>query len=136
MLSRTDPEYEAVRRRLIWNDRVPDRFPDVIARPGSPVEAAAAVGEARARGLQVAIRSGGHSWHAAGLRQGGMAIDVGALTGLSIDAEAGTAVVGPAVTGRALMAALGEHGLAFPAGHCPSVAMGGVCSGERSSAGR
>lgn len=36
-----------------------------------------------------------------------------------------TAEVGPAVTGTDLVEALAPHGLAFPVGHCPSVAMGG-----------
>jgi len=27
---RTDAEYEATRRRMVWNDRIPERFPDVI----------------------------------------------------------------------------------------------------------
>ena len=27
---RTDSDYEATRRRMVWNERVPERFPDVI----------------------------------------------------------------------------------------------------------
>jgi FAD/FMN-containing dehydrogenase len=125
MLRRAHPDYEATRQRVIWNARVPDRFPEVIVSPRSPAEVVAAVNEARASGLQIAIRSGGHSWHASSLRRGGMLLDLGQLTELSVDPSTRTAVVGPAVTSRALMARLGAHGLAFPTGHCPTVAMGG-----------
>jgi FAD/FMN-containing dehydrogenase len=125
MLRRADPGYEAKRQQMLWNGRVPDRFPDVIVSPRSAAEVVAALQEARAQGLQVAIRSGGHSWHASGLRQGGMLLDLGGLTELAVDARSQRATVGPAVQGRDLLAALGAHGLMFPAGHCPSVAMGG-----------
>jgi FAD/FMN-containing dehydrogenase len=125
MLRRADAAYEGTRQRMLWNQRVPDRFPDVIASPRSAGEIVETLNAARSEGLQVAIRSGGHSWHASGLRQGGLLLDLGAFDEVSIDPRAGTATVGPAVQGRNFLAALGGHGLAFPAGHCPTVAMGG-----------
>ena len=27
---RTDADYNATRRRIVWNERIPERFPDVI----------------------------------------------------------------------------------------------------------
>ncbi|MEW2297689.1 FAD-binding oxidoreductase [Streptomyces sp. NPDC006743] len=79
-------------------------------------------GGTRAR---VAVRSGGHSWCGSPLRDGGMLIDVSGLRACTVDPASLTATVQPGVTGAQLTARLGGHGLAFPAGHCGSVAVGG-----------
>jgi FAD/FMN-containing dehydrogenase len=42
-----------------------------------------------------------------------------------VDAAARTAAAQPAIRNVDLVAALSEHGLAFPSGHCPTVAIGG-----------
>ena len=65
---RGDSSYEAARSGPMWNRRVPERYPDVIVRPGNQDEVIAAVRLARRRGLKIAIRSGGHSWAATFLR--------------------------------------------------------------------
>jgi FAD/FMN-containing dehydrogenase len=54
-----------------------------------------------------------------------MLIDLSALRQLSIDPVARTASVQPAVSAGDLAAALSEHGLAFPVGHCGSVPVSG-----------
>jgi len=73
----------------------------------------------------VSVRSGGHGWCAPSLREGGLLLDLSRLDELAIDADATTATVGPAVTGGMLARALTLRGLAFPVGHCASVALGG-----------
>jgi FAD/FMN-containing dehydrogenase len=83
--------YEAARRRNVWNGRVPARFPDVVVQPRNADDVVAAVRLARARGLKIAIRSGGHSWAGSFLRDGGMLIDLSDMRAFTVDADARTA---------------------------------------------
>ncbi|WP_198141560.1 FAD-binding protein [Micromonospora sp. ATCC 39149] len=53
-----------------------------------------------------------------------MLIDLSSLQDVEIDPAASTAIVRPAVEGQVLNAALAEHGLMFPTGHCPDVGIG------------
>ncbi|HEX5490187.1 MAG TPA: FAD-binding oxidoreductase [Candidatus Udaeobacter sp.] len=122
---RTDADYEATRRRMVWQKRIPDRFPDVIVTVVSDADVIEAVKLARSRGLRISVRAGGHSWIATSLRDGGMLIDLSQLNGVTVDAEARTAIAQPAIKNTEVMAVLSRHGLAFPAGHCPTVALGG-----------
>jgi FAD/FMN-containing dehydrogenase len=78
---RTDAEYEATRRRMVWQKRIPDRFPEVIVTVASDEEVIEAVKLARASGLRISVRAGGHSWIATSLRDGGMLIDLSQLNG-------------------------------------------------------
>ncbi|GGU76131.1 oxidoreductase [Streptomyces albospinus] len=129
LIRRGDPGYEAERERAVWNLRTPRRFPDAIVRAATEADVAHAVRYARARGLRVALRSGGHNWSGAQLRDGGLLIDLSGLRTCTLapaaDGAPATADVGPAVTGADLVAALTPEHLAFPVGHCPGVAVGG-----------
>ncbi|GAA3164449.1 FAD-binding oxidoreductase [Nonomuraea roseoviolacea] len=125
LVRRGDPGYEEVRAGMVWNARKPARSPEVIVRAADERDVARAVRLARSAGMPVAVRAGGHNWIGCSLREGGMLIDLSRLRGCAVDAASGTAVVGPAVTGRELAAALAGRDLAFPVGHCGSVAVGG-----------
>jgi FAD/FMN-containing dehydrogenase len=122
---RGDADYEATRRRMVWNERIPERFPDVIVTAASDAEVVEAVKLARSRGLRTSVRAGGHSWIATSLRDGGMLMDLSRLNGVTVDVATRTAVAQPAIKNTELVTALAQHGLAFPAGHCPTVAIGG-----------
>ena len=125
VLERGGPDYEVARRATVWNARAPDRFPDVIVRAASEEDVVRAVRYARERALRVAVRSGGHSWAGNHVREGGLLLDVAALREVTVDAEDRTATVQPGLAGNELAKALAEHGLFFPAGHCPGVGIGG-----------
>src|SRR5437868_5899319 len=122
---RGDPGYESTRRRMVWNARVPDRFPAAIVTVNSDQDVVEAVKLARARGLQISVRSGGHNWVGSSLRDGGLTVDLSRLTNVTVDPAARVAAAQPAIRNTELMAALGAQGLAFPSGHCPTVAIGG-----------
>src|SRR3954467_3610162 len=111
---RGDPDYEATRRRMVWNARVPDRFPEVIVTVASDQDVVEAVKLACARGLQIAVRSGGHNWVGSSLRDGGLTVDLSRLTNVTVDPAARVAAAQPAIRNTELMAALGAQGLAFP----------------------
>jgi FAD/FMN-containing dehydrogenase len=122
---RGDEGYEDARRATVWNARVPDRFPDLVVQASSVEDVVAAVRYAAAHGLRVGVRSGGHSWAANHLRDGGLLLDVSRLDATTIDPDAMTAVVGPGRRGSELCADLEARDLFFPAGHCRGVAVGG-----------
>jgi FAD/FMN-containing dehydrogenase len=129
LIERDDDAFEAARREVVWNGRRPSRRPAVIVRAHDAADVVEAIGVARARGLKVAIRSGGHNFVGASVREGGLLLDVSALDDIRVDAAARRAVVGPGCHGEPLLARLREHGLAFGVGHCPSVAVGGFLLG-------
>jgi FAD/FMN-containing dehydrogenase len=122
---RGDDRYEAARRATVWNGRIPPRFPDVIVQAEDTDDVVAAVRYAQTHRLQVGVCSGGRSWSANHLRDGGLLLDVGRLDQCTIDAERMVAVVGPGKDGSVLAAELDAQGLFFPAGHCTGVALGG-----------
>jgi FAD/FMN-containing dehydrogenase len=125
VLERGTADYEQARRGAAWNARTPERFPDTIVQAATEQDAIAAVRLAGERGVSIGVRSGGHSWAGNHIRDGGMLLDLSRLDGFEIDAEAMTATVGPGCRGDRLLAALAEHDLFFPAGHCPGVGLGG-----------
>lgn len=122
---RGDDGYEQARRATVWNQRVPDRYPEVIVQARDADDVVATIAYAKADGRQVGIRSGGHNWAANHLRDGGVLLDVHGLDDSSIDAERKVAVVGPGKGGSVLAAELDAVGLFFPAGHCKGVCVGG-----------
>ncbi len=83
---------------------------------------------AAAHGLKVSPRGSGHNWSGVAL-QDGIVLDLSALDDVVIDAAARIADVGPALNNRTLARMLGEHGLAFPLGHCGSVSISGYLLG-------
>ena len=125
MFWRGEAGYEVARRGHMWNRRVPQRYPDVVVQAQNEQDVVSAVRLARRRGLKVAVRSGGHSWAAAFLRDGGMLIDVSRMRAFSVDASARTASVQPGLLGTELNRALQKHDLFFPSGHCMTVGLGG-----------
>jgi FAD/FMN-containing dehydrogenase len=122
---RADDGYEDARRATVWNQRVPDRFPEVIVHACGVDDVVATLTYAKANGRKVGIRSGGHSWAANHLRDGGVLLDVSRLDHCTIDTERDAAVVGPGKGGSVLAGELDAQGLFFPAGHCKGVCIGG-----------
>ncbi|MER7792134.1 FAD-binding oxidoreductase [Streptomyces sp. NPDC097640] len=125
VVRRGDPGYEKLRASMVWNELTPSRSPDVIVVAASERDVPEAVLLARASGMRIAVRAGGHSWCGSSLREGGMLIDLSGLRRYVIDPAARTAHVQPGVTGGELAARLARYGLAYATGHCESVAMGG-----------
>ncbi|MGB6207896.1 FAD-binding oxidoreductase [Mycobacterium sp.] len=118
-------EYEAARRAAVWNSLLPDRFPAVIMQACETNDVVAAVRHARAHGFHIGVRSGGHSWNASHLRDGGMLLDVSRLDHCSVDTDRMTARVGPGKIASVFATDLDSQGLFFPAGHCEGIRLGG-----------
>jgi FAD/FMN-containing dehydrogenase len=121
-------EYEDARRGLVFNGLTPSRHPALIVRAAEVSDVCATVRFAAARGLNVSVRGSGHNWSSVAL-QDGIVLDVSALDSISIDRADLTAEVGPGVTNRVLAQALTGEELAFPLGHCGTVAVSGYLLG-------
>ncbi|GLK18178.1 FAD-binding oxidoreductase [Herbiconiux flava] len=124
-----DERFEGAVVEGVFNAMVAGGRPVAVVRPRNEAEVVQAVRDAAAVGQRVAVRSGGHSWVAASVREGGVLIDLGELDGIAVDAEAMVATIGPGVRGKALSAALEAKGLAFPVGHCGDPGVGGFLLG-------
>ena len=123
---RGDAGYERARVGGVFNARHPQRFPAAILQAADEDDVVAGVRLARDEQLQVAVRSGGHSWAAWSVRDDSLLIDLGAMREMSYVAATGIATVNPAVRGGAEFAPfLASRGRAFPGGHCESVGLGG-----------
>jgi FAD/FMN-containing dehydrogenase len=117
--------YETARRETVWNGLVPERFPDVIVQARDTGDVIAAIRYARANGHHVGVRSGGHSWAASHLRDGGLLLDVSRLDHCVLDTDRMSAEVGPGKIASVFAAELDAQGLFFPAGHCEGIRLGG-----------
>ena len=117
--------YESARRSTVWNGLVPDRFPDVIAQAHDSDDVIATIRYSRTAGHRIGVRSGGHSWTANHLRDGGLLLDVSRLDHCTVDPDRMTADVGPGKIASVFAAELDAQGLFFPAGHCEGICLGG-----------
>ncbi len=129
VVNRSDDQYEAWRNSMVWHLRKPERYPDTIIRAQSEQDVIRAVKYATDEGLKVSARSSGHNSTGAALRDGGILIDLALLRAVEIDAARQTARIQPALWSEQLVQEAGTYGLAFPAAHCPTVALGGYLLG-------
>lgn len=123
--SSTDTHYESLRRAMVWNQLAPGRRPRNIVQVASENDVVETITFARANQMKVAVLGGGHSWVAFSLRDDSLLIDLARLNKASVNREARSAIVQPAITSRELNRMLNAQGLAFPVGHCPTVPMSG-----------
>jgi FAD/FMN-containing dehydrogenase len=77
-----DAGYE--QHRKVWNGSI-DRFPALVARCAGAADVIAAVRFARAHGLLVAVRGGGHSFPGYSVCDGGIVIDLSLMKGVRVD---------------------------------------------------
>ena len=101
----------------------------MIIRAASADDVARAIALARETGVDLAIRSGGHSIPGYSTTEGGIVLDLRDLNDLQIDVESRTAWVGGGVTTGRFTHAAAEHGLATPFGDTGSVGIGGLTLG-------
>ncbi len=114
--------------RAIWN-AMHDRRPALIARPQSVPDVVAAVRYARAEGLLIAVRGGGHSMPGHSVCDDGIVIDLRALSRVHVDPQARRATVGGGTLLGEVDRATQEHGLVLPAGVVSHTGAGGLTLG-------
>ena len=99
--------------------------PAVVLRPTTPEEVAASIQHARAEGLPLAVRSGGHNALGFGNSDGGVVLDVSRLDRVELLGD-DRVRIGAGSTWGAAATALAEHGLAITSGDTISVGVGGL----------
>jgi FAD/FMN-containing dehydrogenase len=101
-----------------------DRRPAIIVRPADTTDVSHVISHARETGVELAVRSGGHS-----VSDGGIVLDLSDMRALHIDAEQHTAWAETGLTAGAYTAAAGIYGLATGFGDTASVGIGGITLG-------
>ena len=121
-----DPDYD--KARTVFYGGV-DRHPAVIIRVSDANDVARVVNLARESGLELAVRSGGHSTAGHSVSEGGIVLDLSNMKDLQIDPRSRTAWAETGLTAGELTTALGAHGLAVGFGDTGSVGIGGITLG-------
>lgn len=99
--------------------------PAVVLRPKTPEEVAESLHHARAEGLPLAVRNGGHNALGFGNIEGGAVLDLSRLDQVEL-LGGGRVRIGAGATWGPAAAALAEHGLAITSGDTVSVGVGGL----------
>lgn len=121
-----DAEYDAA--RTVFTGGI-DRHPAAILRPADAAEVAAVIALARQTGLELAVRSGGHSTAGFGVNEGGLVLDLTNLKSLDINTLGRSAWAGSGLTAAEYTRQAGEYGLATGFGDTGSVGVGGITLG-------
>ena len=121
-----DSDYDRARR--VFSGAI-DRRPAVIVRVADTDDVARVIGMARETGLELAVRSGGHSAAGHGVSEGGIVLDLSELRALEIDVEGRTAWAETGLTAGEYSLAADEHGLATGFGDTATVGIGGITLG-------
>lgn len=121
-----DAGYDLV--RFGWNARF-DRRPAVIVRCRDAADVATAIAHARAAGLDLAVRGGGHDYAGNSTIEGGLLVDLSLMDAVRVDADARVAIVGAGATWAAVDRATAAHGLATPGATVSTVGVAGFTLG-------
>jgi FAD/FMN-containing dehydrogenase len=121
-----DPEYHEA--RTVFYGGI-DRRPAVIARAADATDVSHVVSLARESGMELAVRSGGHSIPGHSVSDGGIVLDLSDMRALDIDTERRTAWAQTGLTAGEYTTAAGAHGLATGFGDTGSVGIGGITLG-------
>jgi FAD/FMN-containing dehydrogenase len=126
VISPEDAEYDAARKVFYGGI---DGRPALIVRADGDDDVARVVSLAGEAGLELAVRSGGHSLVGHGVSDGGIVLDLSRMKGMDIDVEGRTAWAQTGLTARDYTDAAGAHGLATGFGDTGSVGIGGLTLG-------
>lgn len=121
-----DPKYDEA--RTVFYGGI-DRRPAAIVRVRDAGDVARVVYLARETGLELAIRSGGHSSAGHSVTDGGIVLDLSNMRDLQIDVEGRTAWVETGLTAGEYTTVTGAYGLATGFGDTGSVGIGGLTLG-------
>src|SRR5215212_1371402 len=126
VISPEDADYAMV-RAVFYGAR--SRRPALIVRVADATDVSHVVRLARESGLELAIRSGGHSVAGHSVSDGGIVLDLSEMKNLELDVEGRTAWAQTGLTAGEYTAAAGAHGLATGFGDTGSVGIGGITLG-------
>lgn len=126
VITAADADYEGIRMGL---SREVVRHPALIVRPADAMDVSHVVSLARETGMELAVRSGGHSLAGFSTVDDGIVLDFSQMKGLEINVEERTAWAEAGLTAGEYTLAAAEHGLATGFGDTASVGIGGLTTG-------
>jgi FAD/FMN-containing dehydrogenase len=121
-----DSEYD--KARTVFYGGV-DRHPAVIIKVADANDVSRVINLARESGLELAVRSGGHSVVGHSVSEGGIVLDLSNMKDLQIDPESRTAWAETGLTAAEFTNTAAAHGLALGFGDTGSVGIGGIALG-------
>jgi hypothetical protein len=122
----TDDTYPDARR--VWNGMV-NEYPLAVAYCESIPDVTASVAFAREHGVDVSVRSGGHSVAGASVVSGALVVDCSRMNWVTVDPDDRTARVGPGATWAEFDRAAQSFGLATPGGVVSDTGVAGLTLG-------
>ena len=122
----SDPGYDQARR--VWNGAI-DRHPALIACCADATDVVTALDFARGHGLAVAVRAGGHGVAGRAVCDGGLVIDLRAISQVRVDPRRRLALAGAGALNGEFDAATQRHGLATTAGIVSHTGLAGLTLG-------
>ena len=121
-----DADYDAARSTFYGGNAT---HPGAIVRVANADDVSRVISFARDRGIELAVRSGGHSLVGSCGTDSGIVIDLHDRRRVDIDADARTAWAEAGITAVELAQALDAHDLALSFGDTGSVGIGGLVTG-------
>jgi FAD/FMN-containing dehydrogenase len=121
VLARGAAGYEAA--RLEYDSLYDAIKPLAVVQPLDAADVGAVVKWAGKTGVHIVPRSGGHSYGGYSTVANGVVVDLGRLKSVAV--SQGRGLVGAGARLGTIYGGLAAHGLAIPAGTCPSVGIGG-----------
>ncbi len=117
--------------RMVWNGSI-DKHPAIVARCGGVADVIDAVNFARANGVLVAVRGGGHNVAGNAVCDGGIVIDLGAMNAVRVDVAARRVRAGGGATIGDVDRETQAFGLAVPLGIVSQTGIAGLtlCGGH------
>src|SRR6266508_6503840 len=112
--------------RAVFYGGFGERRPAVIIRVADATDVSRVVSLARETGLELAVRSGGHSTAGHGVSDGGIVLDLQDMRALDLDVAGRTAWAETGLTAGDYTTAADAHGLATGFGDTASVGIGGI----------
>jgi FAD/FMN-containing dehydrogenase len=126
VLTAQDAGYDQA--RALWNAMI-DARPLVIVQAASAADVAPTIAFSRRRGLDLAVRGGGHNVGGKGSVDGGVVIDLRRMTGVHVDVAWRTVRVEGGATLKHVDAATKQHGLVVPLGVVSATGVAGLTLG-------
>src|ERR1700759_1526489 len=112
----------------LWNGDI-RRRPQVVVSCTSNDDVISALAYARAQGLEVSVRGGGHSFAGFAIAENGLMIDLTPMKQVTIDVEGRRATAQGGVTWAERDGPAQEHGLATPGGFISHTGIAGLTLG-------
>jgi FAD/FMN-containing dehydrogenase len=126
VLSQGDEGYDQARR--IHNGLI-DKRPALIYQCRQEADVVAAVRRARADGLEISVRGGGHNVAGRAVCEGGLMVNLASMKGIEVDAAARTVRAEPGLNWGEFNAATQAHGLAVTGGTISTTGIAGLTLG-------